>query len=135
MERLAVWCKHDQEEKWEKIRRAELALFSNLLEEIDCKLEHRARDGNCLYRAFAWALFGDLSRYLKIRADLADYVILNKKRFRPFEPEIDQKITNQLLDGSWGDILEIIALSEMFNVGVRVFQISPSQKLWISFDN
>ena len=64
-----------------------------------------------------------------------DHIAKNKARFQNFEPNIDSWIPNNSLDHTWGGNLEIVALSEFYNMGIRVYELNQFGNLKTSFDN
>ena len=48
-------------------------------------------DGNCLFRAIAFFVYGDMEKHCIVRADVVDHVVANWNHFQPY------------LEGSYGD--------------------------------
>jgi len=116
---------HDTEEKWERDRRVDTELWTRLLAALKLSLGIRKMDGNCLYRAFAKVVYDDPSRHTEVRAEIVKYLTANKSRFIKFDPNIEQEISIKSRDGARGGELEIVAFSELFNLGSRIYELTP----------
>ena len=69
--------------------------------------------------ALCLAAFKDDLVHLFVRQYVWDYLIQHKKRFAQYMDEemtIDQYIAKMMMEGEWGDHLEIVAFSEIYNI-------------------
>ena len=111
----------------------------------DCKkyrIDPIERDGNCLFRAVAGAVWGDTEKYDKVRKKCADFMVKEKGFFTPFVVQInndgimvrnfDDHISMLRQDAAWGGDPEIIALSGVFNCYFEVYKFSeiPDERLF-----
>ena len=64
-----------------------------------------------------------------------DWIINHKEWFFPYETKKDRRLAEQLLDQTWGGNMEIAAMSEMYNIAIKVWELSSSGNLIASFDN
>ena len=78
-------------------------------------------DGNCLYRAVAHQIYGDQEQFRKVRRKTVEHVIAHKSYFSEFETDIDSRLSEQLMNCSWGGHLEVTAISELYNVVTMVW--------------
>ena len=44
-------------------------------------------------------------------------------------------MSEQKSNGSWGGNLEIVAISELYDIGIKIFELGPSDELKTTFDN
>merc|ERR1712130_355788 len=59
----------------------------------------------------------------------------NMTFFQNFIPDFDQRMKEKEQEYEWGDHVDITALSELYNVRVRVFEYDHQQRgLYVSFD-
>ena len=84
-------------------------------------------DGNCLFSAISHQVYGDICFHDLIREKCCKYMQLHATRFREFVDTDTQYVNfkdylNQMGTlGTWGDNLEIIALSELYQRLVEVY--------------
>ena len=90
------------------------------MSEKDCVIEEVEEDGNCLFRAVARQIYGDQEKFQQVRRETVNWVIKHKSYFAEFETNIDERLSKQLMNRSWGGELEIKAMSELYNAGVLV---------------
>ena len=64
-----------------------------------------------------------------------EHVIAHKSYFANFETDIDERLSKQLIDRSWVGNLEIAAISEVYKVGIIVWELSRAGELVTPFDN
>ena len=104
---------------------------------LDCKgyrIDPIQRDGNCLFRAVAGAVFGDIEKHAKVRKQCADFMEKEKEVFRPYVEvvskegvmvrSIDDHLSILREDTEWGGEPEIIALSGIYNCFFEVYKTS-----------
>ena len=115
---LATFGSHDPESEHEIRKRKELETLKVLLKERDYTIESVGEDGNCLYRAVARQIYGDQEEYRKVRKWTVKWITANKSYFSNFETDIDERLSEQRKNHSWGGNLEIQAISEFYNVGI-----------------
>mmetsp|Transcript_1964 Transcript_1964/g.3471 ORF Transcript_1964/g.3471 Transcript_1964/m.3471 type:complete len:316 (-) Transcript_1964:656-1603(-) len=83
-------------------------------------------DGNCLFRAVAHQVYGDVERHDIVRSDCCDYLEKNRPRFEPllesggFEAYVENKRKPQV----WGDDPEIRAMEELYDRPMMIFVAS-----------
>ncbi|CAK0864335.1 unnamed protein product, partial [Prorocentrum cordatum] len=82
----------------------------------------QARDGDCLFRCFSDQLYGTPEHHGLVRDRCSTYVACEQERFRqlcagPFE-ELLARIRRE---GEWGDVLEIEALSAMYDRRIEIY--------------
>jgi len=112
------------ESEVEKLKREELAMAKEKLQNVGNKLVEMKEDGNCLYRAWAFQIYGDADKYHdKVRQECCQYIQSNKDYFVGFIPNFDVEIAKKRKRGEWGDQIDIIAMSELYNVPVKIFQL------------
>ena len=98
---LAPLGTNDPESDWQIWKRVEYNKLEELLGKEGYLIEKVVEDGNCVYRAVARQLFGDQERYQQVRDETVDFVIANKGWFAKFDPDIDARISKQLMNHSW----------------------------------
>ena len=114
--KLTRFGSHDPESELDIQKRIEFERFEELLKEKGCAIEKMEEDGNCFYRAVARQVYGDPEKYQKVRDEVVDHVITHKSYFSSFDTDIDKRLSEQLINCSWGGNLEIQATSELYNV-------------------
>ena len=103
------------------------ALQSSFLESIkDWNLIEIPSDGNCLYYALAWLLWGKFDRTLaqRVRNSLANFMAANLDLWKGYlsdGPETQQAYLKQLRKpGTWGDYLELSHFEILHKVHLKV---------------
>ena len=82
-------------------------------------------DGACLFRAVADQVYGDQEMHKIVRQKCMDYMLKNDKFFSKFIPEaFDEYIRRKRNKSTYGDHVEIQALSEIYNRPIEVYQYS-----------
>ncbi|GIX99293.1 OTU domain-containing protein [Caerostris extrusa] len=87
-------------------------------------------DGNCLFRAMAYIVFGRQSEHSFIRNKVVSYVSSHWKRFKNFFPDEDRLDYRDRMSSSrtFGSESEIVAFAEVFECKVHVyFKDSPER--------
>ena len=84
-------------------------------------------DGNCLYRAISYQVYGDVRHYKLVRQKCMDYVHLNGKYFIEFVDTdryngIRDYVEQNRRDKVWGDNLEIQAMAELYDIPVEIYE-------------
>ena len=59
-----------------------------------------------------------------MRDEMINYVLAHKSYFSGFDTDIDRRLSDQQMNRSWGGNLEIVAMSELYNVGILVWKMS-----------
>merc|ERR1719229_1116822 len=124
-----------QETQEEKDIKEEMQSFLKEVETMGWSLEVVDADGNCLYRCFAAQIYGDTNQQSDVRAQCCQYMRSNEAFFRNFIPDFEVRMKEKEQEYEWGDHVDITALSELYNVRVRVFEYDHQQRgLYRSFD-
>eukprot|EP01084_Bolivina_argentea_P244400 409418_1 len=124
-----------QETQEEKDIREEMENFLHEINKLSCKLIEVDADGNCLYRCFAINIYNDTMKHMLVRNECCKYMRNNREFFENFIPEFDLRMNEKVQEYEWGDHVDIIALSELYNVRVRVFEYDKNDsKLVMSVD-
>ena len=115
------------------------ALFQHAM-----KLEHNFEirkmpdDGNCLFSAFAHQVYGDDSLHAIMREKCCDYMELHSEKFSEFiDTDNHYRDFAHYLDTmrtlrTWGDNLEITALSEIYQRRVEVYAQETTPRITLS---
>lgn len=78
-------------------------------------------DGNCLYRAFSYQLFGTEDMHAEVREECFAYMIANREYFQQFvDGDFDKYIRTHSKNREHGDHIEVVAMAERFNKRVRM---------------
>ena len=124
-----------QETQEEKDIKEEMANFLKEVEQLNWKLVEVDADGNCLYRCFGIEIYGDTERHMEVRNECCKYMRNHMNFFQNFIPDFESRMKEKETEYEWGDHVDITALSELYNVRVRVFEYDKDQKkLYMSFD-
>ena len=86
-------------------------------------------DGNCLFRAVAFQVYGEQELHYFLRERCMDYILACQDYFKDFiDTGIDGTIQNycerKRQDKVWGDDLEIEALSEIYGRPIEIYAYS-----------
>lgn len=83
-------------------------------------------DGNCLFRAAAFALLGTQQSHMRVRRQVVDFLWRNRNEFSTFVPDLpfDVYCGQMRQEGAWGSELELQAMSRLFNVQFRILSSS-----------
>merc|ERR1712129_133863 len=80
-------------------------------------------------------IYGDTNKQSSMRKECCQYMRANQDFFQNFIPDFDQRMKEKEQEYEWGDHVDITALSELYNVRVRVFEYDKDNaKLYMSFD-
>ena len=93
------------------------------------RIEEMDSDGNCLFRAVAYQVYGDQDLCFFLRERCMLYVLASKDYFKDFiDTTIDGSIElycqRKSQDKVWGDDLEIEALSEIYGRPIEIYAYS-----------
>ena len=81
------------------------------------------------FRNLACQIYVDQEQYQNVRNETVDHFIAHKSHFAEFETAIEERILEQKSDGFWGVNLEIDAISEVYIVGVIIWELSRTGDL------
>lgn len=96
------------------------------LEDVFWRIQIKG-DGNCLFRAISYCLYGGEYKHQELRGKVCKYLMENEGIYKTlFQPrEGIQTFTKYVemlnQDGTWGDHLEIAILSKLFNFNVIIY--------------
>jgi OTU domain-containing protein 5 len=96
--------------------------FDRSLRQRGLEIVPMAGDGNCLFRAVALQVYGDVEMHSDVRAQVCDFMERDVEHFGAFLDEpLSDYINRKRRDGVHGNNPEIQAVSELFNRPVEVF--------------
>ena len=86
-------------------------------------------DGNCLFRAVAYQIYGNEENHSVLRDQCMDYILVCKTYFKDFiDVDIDGTIegycARKRQSKVWGDDIEIEALSEIYGRPIEIYAYS-----------
>ena len=93
------------------------------------QIEEMDSDGNCLFRAVAFQVYGDQDMCYFLRERCMEYVLASKDYFKDFidstlDGSIELYCQRKSQDKVWGDDLEIEALSEIYQRPIEIYAYS-----------
>ena len=132
---LTRFGSHDPKSERQIKKAIERDRIKELLKKQGCTIEEIEGDGNCLFGAVARQVYGDSKKFQKVRDEVVNHIIAHRSYFSSWEPDIDGRLSEQLMNHSWGGHLEIQAISEFYNVGIVVWQLSEAGELVSSINN
>ena len=93
------------------------------------KIEEMDSDGNCLFRAVAYQVYGEQDMCYFLRERCMEYVLASKDYFKDFidttiDGSIEMYCQRKSQDKVWGDDLEIEALSEIYGRPIEIYAYS-----------
>lgn len=84
--------------------------------------EPMEEDGACMFRAVAFHLYGDQGMHGTVRDHCMDYMARNKEHFQDFvTEEYEGYIARKRHDRTYGNHVELQAISELYNRNVEVY--------------
>ena len=126
-----IYTESERSEEEEEELKFNLSIF-DLFEEVPIR-----GDGNCMFRALALGGFGCENSYPLIREMIWDFIHTNSERFIPFitDGDLDNYLKNKRKNKTWGDHIELIAFSELFNWTISVYDLETDLSPHYSFEN
>ena len=90
------------------------------------------RDGNCLFRAVADQVYGDPNLHLTVREWCANFMEEEKQFYEGFILEttnFTKYIATLRKNGTWGGNFELMAISELYNCRLEVYENSEDPRV------
>jgi len=106
----------------EKEIRELMVRFTAKLKQQDLEIREVAADGNCLYRGFAVCIYGREDEHERVRQECCEYMHQQRQFFENFIPDFDETMALKNKQYEWGDHVDIIAMSELYNVRVHIYE-------------
>lgn len=106
------------------------AKFSQLMKEKKgFIIKPMKEDGACLFRAVSDQVYGDEEMHSTIRSQCMDYIAKNADYFKQYmTEEIDRYLSRKRQDTCHGNHIEIIAIAEIYNRPIEVYEYSIEPK-------
>mmetsp|Transcript_4024 Transcript_4024/g.5790 ORF Transcript_4024/g.5790 Transcript_4024/m.5790 type:complete len:517 (-) Transcript_4024:146-1696(-) len=97
--------------------------FRRALKQEGLEIREQEGDGNCLFRAVSFQVYGDPNMHMEVRHQCLDHMVKDEEHFSLFVEgeEFDDYIKRKRKEGVHGNNPEIQAISELFNRPVEVF--------------
>jgi len=97
--------------------------FRKALRQGGLEIREQEGDGNCLFRAVSFQVYGDANMHMDVRQQCLDHMSKDEEHFSHFveDEEFDAYIQRKRKEGVHGNNPEIQAISELFNRPVEVF--------------
>ena len=98
------------------------------------RIEEVDGDGNCLFRAVAYQMYGDVELHEMVREKCMDYILANRNQFIAFIDTDEDETIEEYCDRKrklkiWGDNLEIQALAEMYDRQIELYSYTTEPML------
>uniref|UniRef100_A0A8C9R326 OTU domain-containing protein 1 n=1 Tax=Scleropages formosus TaxID=113540 RepID=A0A8C9R326_SCLFO len=94
---------------------------------------HIIPDGNCLYRAVCEALYGDQSAHRELREQTMHHIADHLDEFSAIiEGDAGEFLLNAAQDGAWAGYPELLAMSHMLRVNIRLTTGGSAQSPTVS---
>ncbi|KNC53180.1 OTU domain containin protein [Thecamonas trahens ATCC 50062] len=125
--------------KWardENVYSANFVKFQKQMESLALIIKDVASDGNCLFRAAADQLYGEVTSHAEIRAAVMDHVAANKDLYQWFvedDEPFDDYVAYMRESRSWGGQIEIQALSMVYSVNIIIHRLNEPRWSIINF--
>ena len=93
-------------------------------------------DGNCLFRAISFGLFGADDKHYEIRTAIVRLINLNGNIFSNFlipsvnHATIEEHVSHMMHNSVWGTQVEIVAAATLFQIPVYVCSFTPTYYSW-----
>ena len=99
--------------------------FKILLFQNNLVLREVLGDGNCMFRAVSDQVYGTDEHHQIIREKCMDYLVIFRKYFEPYiDEDFDDYIKEKRKNKTWGDDVELEALSEIYNRPIEIYKDS-----------
>ena len=99
--------------------------FKILLFQNNLVLREVLGDGNCMFRAVSDQVYGTDEHHQIIREKCMDYLVIFRKYFEPYiDEDFDDYIKEKRKNKTWGDDVELEALSEIYNRPIEIYKES-----------
>jgi OTU domain-containing protein 5 len=104
--------------------------FIESLKSRGLEIQKQEGDGNCLFRAVSYQVYGDSNMHMDVRQQCLDHISKDKEHFSQFVEgeEFSAYIERKRQEGVHGNNPEIQAISELFNRPVEVFTPATGAK-------
>jgi OTU domain-containing protein 5 len=103
------------------------AAFEQLMQRRGFALQHIEPDGNCLFRAISWHLYGGGEMHLHVRQLCVEFMRKERAYFERFVTEdFDAYLERKARPGVHGNHVEIHALCEMYCRPVLIYSYSDT---------
>lgn len=110
-----------------KTLREREADFSSQLATKGLRIVDMRPDGNCLFRALAYAVWNDAERHTILRATVMQYLVQERDYFSQFVAEdFVRYVRRKSRDGTHGNHLELQAAAELFTRAIEVYSYSAT---------
>ena len=97
--------------------------FQILLLQSNLRIKEVKGDGNCLFRAVSDQVYGTDQYYELLREKCMDYLVIMRRFFEPYIGEdFDDYIKEKRKNQTWGDDIELEALSEIYSRPVEIYK-------------
>jgi hypothetical protein len=97
--------------------------FTKILKQRGLEIRQQEGDGNCLFRAVSFQVYGDANMHMDVRQQCLDHMAKDEAHFAHFveDEDFSAYIKRKRQEGVHGNNPEIQAISELFNRPVEVF--------------
>ena len=105
-------------------------VFNSRLRRYGLRAQEVGGNGNCLFRAIAYQIYGDVNRHLEIRRTGVQYLENNPDRFIE-SAVVDNTLWSEYINymsraGAWGDHIILQAIAENMNLRIHVIESSQN---------
>ena len=96
--------------------------FQISMKKINFLIKKVSGDGNCMFRAVSDQVYGSEQYHSILREKCMDYLVVQKRFFELFiEGDFNNYINEKRKNGTWGDDIELEALSEIYNRPIEIY--------------
>ncbi|CAF0954080.1 unnamed protein product [Adineta ricciae] len=107
------------------LNETEMRFARNLKEKKGLIIKPVQEDGACLFRAVSDQVFGDEEMHATVRQNCMDHIVKNADFFCEYITEdFDHYVSRKRRQNCHGNHIEIIALSELYNRPIEVYEYS-----------
>jgi len=96
------------------------------VESLERRVVEIKGDGNCLFRALAFLVYGTEDVHIQMRELLADFISRNKVQFAKLTDKIDEHILKLKYQRVWGSALELQAIASLLQL--PVYTLLPNRE-------
>eukprot|EP00457_Paulinella_chromatophora_P000600 gb/GEZN01000600.1/.p1 GENE.gb/GEZN01000600.1/~~gb/GEZN01000600.1/.p1 ORF type:complete len:598 (-),score=100.62 gb/GEZN01000600.1/:72-1865(-) len=110
-----------------KAEPAEERKFRHIMQQKGWKITDQGGDGNCLFRSVSHQMYGTPDYHELVRSKCVEYIISEKLYFASYIPgNFDLYVSEMRKPGTWGDHVEIQAMSEIYDRPIQIYAYSET---------
>lgn len=104
------------------------------LAKMDRTVKSILGDGNCLFCALAYIIYGEEMLHEKMRELLANFISQNREHMQPYiDGDVREYVAKVKLTRIWGTAVELLAAATLFEIPVYTFSPQQTSYHWLCY--